>query len=285
MSRTSTRLFWFALAGTLFVHLLPRLVLGDRSFVIVHDNLDSDFIYRVLIARPGRLFDYHGTIPELMSGVIPRSVFPPATKLSSLLFWLLPPFWAYVCLEMCVRLLAFCGMHALLRDHLAPSIGAMRLAVVSATFATLPYFVIFDGSVAGQPLVAWAFLNLWHGQRRRASFAALAAFPFVSVLPISGLFVVALAGAALAIAAYVARRVPRDALLGLGALLVGYLASDFWFVCSMLGGSYVSHRSTWRGRGSILLMDSATLWKNAELTFFWGRYHSASLHTVILGLT
>jgi hypothetical protein len=275
----------WAVCGTLvfvlFVHLLPRLVLGERSIVALHDNLDSDFIYRVLINRPGKLFDYHSQIPELLGG-LPRAVYPSALKLSSLTFALFTPFWAYVVLELAVRAIAFVGLYLLITDHLPlrPSFGQRLL--IAATYATLPFFVVYDASIAAQPMVAWSLLNLWHGRQTRVSLALLFMFPFVSVFPTSGAFVIAAATLVGAAAMLHTRRLCRGLILGVAAMSLGAVISDYWLLHTLILPPYVSHRSVWMMPGSSAILDFTGVLRRGAYTFLFGRYHSASLHTLIL---
>src|SRR5690606_16173260 len=103
---SSVKAPWLVGTFVLLVHLLPRVVLGKHSIITTHDGLDSDILYRVLLAKPGRLFDYSGEIPELLNGV-PRLAYPTGASLSALLFFLFDPYWAYVILEQAVHGIGF----------------------------------------------------------------------------------------------------------------------------------------------------------------------------------
>jgi hypothetical protein len=266
----------------LLVHLLPRVLLGERSYINIHDNLDSDFLYRVLIAPPDRFMNYDAIIPELLSG-LPRLVYPSPFKLSSLLFFALPTFWAYVVLDALVRTIAFWGMYRLIEDHLPIRPSVLTRLVVAASFATLPFYVIYDASVAGQPLVAWALLNLWRERKRGLSLSALALFAFASVLPTSGAFVIAAAGIAWLIGVAISRKPHLWALGGITFLCAAYMIIDFRFIQGIVAPPYESHRSLWLEPGTSKAIGLDAVLERTEAVFLYGRYHSASLHTVILG--
>jgi hypothetical protein len=265
----------------LLVHLLPRVLLGERSYINIHDNLDSDFLYRVLIAAPDRFMNYGATIPELLSG-LPRLVYPPPFKLSSLLFFALPTFWAYVVLDALVRTIAFWGMYRLIEDHLPIRPSVLTRLVVAASFATLPFYVIYDASVAGQPLVAWALLNLWRERERARSLLALVLFAFASVLPTSGAFVITAAGIAWLIGVAISRKPHLWALGGITFLCVAYAIIDFRFIQGIVAAPYESHRSLWLQPGTTKALGLDAMLERTETVFLYGRYHSASLHTLIL---
>lgn len=268
---------WWTCGAVALVHLLPRIVLGTRSIVTTHDGLDSDFLYRVLLTKPGRMFDYGGEIPELLNGV-PRVAYPTGASISALLFALMPPFWAYVALEQAVHVIGFLGMYWLLEDHVSERLPTSLKLLLAFTFGCLPYYIIHEASVSGQAAVGWALLHLYKGAEarlRRRAFLAIAAFPFVSVLPTAGAFVVAVAGAAVGVGCLVDRSWHKHAWLGVALLAAMYCVVDFPFVHTMLTHSYVSHRETWQPSSSW----TGYFW--TSLNLFWeGNYHATSAPAV-----
>lgn len=263
------------LLGVLLVRALPRLILLEHSFVTIHDNLDSDFVYRVLITQPGRLFDGDGIIPEMMGGQ-PRWTFPAGPKLSSLIFWLFRPFWAYVVLEGLVSASAVAGMWLLLTDYLASP--RLQAAGIAFLFALLPYYPVYELSVAGQPALAWAVLGLWFGRDRWWALAVCVAFPFASILQMSGAFVAFEVAASLLLGiALVRKNLTWQRLVwplaGLAAVGFGYLLTEASFLYHFLLTDFVSQRSEFAGESN-LEISHALLWK--------GSYHAASKHTPIL---
>jgi hypothetical protein len=265
----------FTAALVVGLHLLPRLVLRHHSYLTVHDNLDSDLLYRVIASRDGRMFSSHAIVTELLGG-LPRWDYPSPFKLGTLLCWLLPTFWAYVTLEAIVRAVAVVGMGLLLRDYV-PAAREHRLAI-AATFGILPYFTIYDLSVAGEPFVAWALLNLWHERRIRGSLAVCAAYPFASVLWTGAPFFLLLAAMWLATAALRARRLPRYALGGLLVVALGYAAADHAYLAGMARNEFVSHRAAWHPKD----FEAARFLRETSSMFFQGGYHAATLHAPIL---
>lgn len=277
---TSTaRSTWVACLLVMAIHLLPRVVLGQRSIVTIHDCLDSDFLYRVLISKPGRLFDYSAEIPELLNGV-PRVGYPTGFSISAWLFALLPPFPAYVVLEQVVHVIGFWGMYGLLTDHLPGQLPRWLRLVLAFTFACLPFYIIHEASISGQAAVGWALLHLYHGTRgpkRATAWLVLALFPFVSVLPTAGAFVVLVAGVAAAVTDVVQRRLHRDVWLGIALLVAMYSLVNISFVYTMLAHSYPTHREEWK-RG----MTWSQYLRASHRLFFLGQYHAVSVPGVCL---
>jgi hypothetical protein len=273
----------FVLGMVCAVHLLPRLWLGQDSFVTIFDNLDSDLVYRVLIAKPGRLLNPDAFIPELVGG-LPRWTYPSGLKLGALLFWALPTFWAYVVLETIVAALGALGMWLLLRDYLP--MARLHRALIAITFGLLPFWSIYDLGVAGQAGVAWALFNLWFGQKRKTSLAICALFPFASVLSSPGAFVVALAAFLLGVAALVYRKTVTRAqvlwpLFGIFLMGAGYLIADHDFLYGLFFKHFVSHRSAWAETSKEGFSYDPML-----LLWWAGRpYHVESRHTLVFAFT
>lgn len=266
------------LALVALVRLVPRLVLMEDSYIGIHDNLDSDFVYRVLIAKPGRPFDGDAVVTELLGGQA-RWTYPSSLKFGSFLFWLFPPFWAYVVEEFWVTISAALGMWLLLRDYIPGPRWARGL--ISISFALLPYYFVYELSVAGQALLTWALLNLWGGKRVGVSLGVCATFPFCSILQTSGAFVAISAGLAWVGALWIQRKQPRARswlLAGGGVFLLGagYVVSDYVFINGFLFSNFESQRDGWASNVAQLdFSKTYSLWLD-------GHYHAESEHEYIL---
>ena len=140
--------------------VLPYVILGQNSYVTIHDNLDSQIIYYRVLVQSGQVFEVHSDLDQIMNG-IPRECFPTGLSFVAWLFLLLEPFTAYVVNKAFVHLIAFIGMYVLLKTHLLhDKKDAFVVLGSSICFGVLPFYSIFGLSIAGQPLLLYAFLNL-----------------------------------------------------------------------------------------------------------------------------
>ena len=90
-----------------------------------------------------------------------RHCFTSGLDVITWLLLLFEPFTAYVLNELFIRLIAFVGMYLLLKHHfLDREKDALIIFGVSLCFSFLPFYSMFGLSVAGQPLLLYAFLNL-----------------------------------------------------------------------------------------------------------------------------
>lgn len=263
----------------LFVHMLPRVVLGGNSIITIHDGLDSDFLYRVLMTKPGRVLNYDTIIPEILNGV-PRVAFPTGLGISGLLFSLFRPFNAYCVLEQVVHGVGFWSMYLLLSDHLQGKLPRGLRVLLSFTYACYPFYIVHEASISGQPAVAWALLHLLKatgGRKRIAAFAVLAAFPFMSVLPTAGAFVVLVAGIATTFVCLAQRRLHLDVWLGLVVLVAFYFIVNWPFVQVILTHSYPTHRETW-----VRQETWEQYFKWSWVVFWQGHVHAVNVPTVCM---
>ena len=72
------RAYWIIAVGmvsVLLVHL-PFFILGEQTYLSVHDNLDSDFIYNHILKISGHLFSWDSDTPVMnVFNGLPRSYF------------------------------------------------------------------------------------------------------------------------------------------------------------------------------------------------------------------
>ena len=161
----------------------------DEAYARGHDFLDHVFVYYVLRARlDGFFFDFGAVVPQLAHGLPFNSLGMSDFQIGPNLYLLLPPFSAYVANELIRRLLALAGAYLLLQRHLLPDSQASRwtAAFAALTFALLPDQANRFGTLMMQPLLFWALLNFWHGERRGLSWAVVIAYPFYSFLYLGG---------------------------------------------------------------------------------------------------
>ena len=216
---------------------------GENTCLIIDDNLDDGAsLYRAMtVSRT--LWGIHSTVPNFMGGA-PRNSLPSELQFSTLLFSAIPTFDAFILQALLARIVAFVGMILLQRSHVAP--GSSRIATYGAAicFALLPFFPcpFFSLCVAGQPLLAWAFLNIRAGDARARNWLVIALFPFFSFFAYSGFVVV---GTMVALFFFDLSRARGRLLLDVKAIVVFGLTSviaEYRLFYQHLLNNYVSHR-------------------------------------------
>jgi hypothetical protein len=265
-----------------FFFLAIRLVLGQDSFVTIHDNLDSEIPWRLALA------DNAGSdwVYSIMNG-LPVSFMVTRLNLVYAFFAVLPPFTAYVWNEAVVHAVAFAGMFLLLRALFRKGLlrsGQERLiaAGVALAFSFLPFYSIYGLTIAGQPLLLVCLLNLEARQGLWFSYGFIGLYCFYSSLVLVGIFVLAVLGCYSLGQTLKTRTLSLPLWSGLALLAISYGISEAKLIQLLLYRLEPSHRDAWD-----LMQMSYPLKEAFTRTlrdFLVGQYHTASQHLGILGL-
>jgi hypothetical protein len=173
----------------LVLYFLPFVFSGSDSNIIIHDNLDNNFVRYKILSDEGKIFgfDPDEEVNAMMSG-LPRRYFTNGLNLLTFLLLVVSPFTAYLINFILVHSLAFAGMYLLLRNHFLHPGKSGIIAFVSLCFALLPLYTIYGFSVAGIPLLLYAFMNLSKGTTTRYDYWIIGLFPIHSSLMLIGIF-------------------------------------------------------------------------------------------------
>jgi hypothetical protein len=247
------------LAGLLYV--LPALLHGQDTPVLVRDLLDSTFTWLKVLADRDLLWADALTPVEVLPTL--RGYLPGPLAPQALLLEILPPYPALVVHDALVHALAFAGMALLARDLLARLDAAAPAALwalpLAAAFAALPFFLGAGISVAGQPLLLWALLGLRRGQGGWR-WLVPPLFALGSSLVLAGLFL------ALALTAWVLgellagqRRAALRLALALLGLTLGYLVGEQGLIEALLYGPPTHRAEMSAGAGPLAEAVAAAL--------------------------
>jgi hypothetical protein len=282
------RMALLLILGGYAVFFAPYLLLGQDAYVEIHDHLDSVLVYLRLLAESGTTFSYgqDAVIPQVMNG-LPRSALSSGLGVPAVLFTLFDPFTAYVVNRVLVAAVAFAGMFLLLRRFVLPADGGRNVALaVAFVFSVLPFYATgFGVSVAGQPLLLYAFLSIAAREDRWWHWLVIGLFPFYSSLvgvgPFFGalLFVVWVHG-------WVRKGRPDLRFAAAVALwVVVYVVVEAPLLASMfLSPDFQSHRAEFRlselTPGSLVGMVRQFIY-----TGVYGHHHAATFLTLPIALT
>ncbi len=271
---------WIFLAFFL-VYLAVPVILGENSVITVHDNLDSEVAYNVVLANSHKAFDLDPSskIDQIMNG-LPRGCLPSGLNAVTWLFLAFKPFMAYLINYLLVHVIAFAGMFLLLERHILPKDEdpAVILAA-SLCFAILPFYTIFGLSIAGQPLLLYSFLNILKNDHELTDLLIIFSFPFYSTFELTGVFIVIALALILAGNTIMTRKFNVIFFWGIIGLTFLYAISDITLIrLIFFDRAFISHRI-------LLAPDRFTAIQallNAFDNFLQGQYHAASLHGTII---
>lgn len=266
----------------LFFSLLPIVISQGKSYITIHDNLDSEIPIRVVLARSGTMFADQGEVEQIMNG-LPRNTMPSGMNVVMLLFWLFPPLTAYIINYILVHVIAFIGMYLLLRVHVIKEDNLITSGVAFC-FSFLPFYTIYGLSIAGLPLLLYAILDIRNQKKFVTGYLLILFFPLYSSLIYVGIFILISLVIWLVIDLF--RKKPvRSFLIAILLLGASYGFVEHSLILSQLElGGFLSHRSEWSSWAS---QKSVTLSEALELSlsnFSYGQYHAVSLHSFILAI-
>ncbi len=257
---------WFAagLAAILIMYL-PMLILGEGSIVTYHDQLDGELIAYILQAR--HLLD-GAVLPEFMGGVAKTALTPPAPAFV-LWFVILPPFVAYLCMQLLGSITAYVGMYLLtgeVSEH--PPVRAL----VSVMFAGLPFLPVYGLSQFGIPLLVWCMIRLWRGEKPYRSWIYCAVYAFHSSLVLVGFAVLGLWLAVWLVSLRKREKTGQRGLLaGFAIMLLVYVGENASLLGQLLGGGWVSHKAEYR-------LTASSFWPGFWEALALGGQHSGDYH-------
>ena len=175
---------WCLLGGLLMI--IPYIFwyyLGSDAYILIHDNLDSEFVYikHILESESFFNFDFTSKIENVMNGV-PRIFLRSGLNFTVLLFAIFSPVVAYITNHMIVHLVGYLGMFLFL-NRVVKIENPLILLVSSISFGMLSYYHIQYGiSISGQPLLLYAFYYVLKKKERLIHWAIILIFPFYSFI-------------------------------------------------------------------------------------------------------
>ncbi len=179
----------------LLVQFLPYFIDGQDAYIRVHDTLEGELNwYHVLSMNEiGLDFTKDAVVPQVMNGLT-RYAFHSGTNITYFFIHNFGTFWGYVLNAMFLKIIAFIGMILLLKTYISKD--ERIIWGVALSFAWVPFYTIFGATVAMQPIVLFAFLQILNKRARWWHFIVLFILPFYSSIVwtapavIGGLFIV-----------------------------------------------------------------------------------------------
>lgn len=270
---------WYLIfpAGFLIFAGLVFLICGESSIIAVHDNLDL-FVAQFQMMKNTNTFFAHGAAVPFLHG-ISRDNLPSEFSLYTVLFMLLPSYYAYVAGYLLKIVIAVGSCILLAKDFCKESYDKYKPLVWLSGFAygILNVFPAFGIPFASIPLVIYLMRKI----EREPSFkwyAALFFYPLLSYFSYFGLFILAYMAVAFLWIFIRDKKFPTRILLAIAVLSAGYIVCEYRLFALMLLGKEETIRSTMEagsfGAGEIV--------RTMAEGFFKGMFHAESMHTYLV---
>jgi len=250
----------------ILVYLSPYLIWGQDCLIKTGDNLDSNVPWLTVMAT-----NVHGLgwnydmAPQIMNG-IPKFCLGSQLNVIFLLYFVFPPFTAYVINIFIIHLVAFAGLAFLLKMIVPERVEHKSLIIFGTAlcFALLDFWPSAGLSIAGQPLLIYALLQIRQGSRKFRHLLVVALFPFYSSLVLAGFFILIVLAAWILYDLLNLKRNPIRFYFAIFLLAAFYLLAEIDLARNMfINNGFVSHRLEFNLPGISFfaaMIESARLW-------------------------
>ncbi len=237
------KLFYF---GTLILTLgyLIWFFMGDNSYILYHDNLDSEFCYIKLLVESGNAlgFNLKENVYGAMNG-IPRSFFRSGINLTFLWYALFSPINAHIFNSYLVHLIGFVGFYVLAIQHF--NIRRTPAAMFSMVFALISHYSNYGLCTAGQPLLLYIFLNFAKQKGTRLDWILLFLFPFYNYFVMSVPFFLPIIAGIGFYYYFQTKKINKSYILAMLLFTSVSILLEFPLFYNMFFSGLVSHRQDW----------------------------------------
>lgn len=265
---------------TIIAYYLSSYFNTEGDLVVnIHDNLDANIaIFKVMSAMDYMFADSSVIVSNILGG-IPRSILPSELNVVSLMYYTFDSKIAYIVNEAVLRIVAIFGMYLLVSRHIFKEndkdihfklIGLF----IALAFSLLPFWSNGGLSVAGQPLLLYAYLNVKNGIFKLKELAIFLIFPFYSSLILSGMFFLFLCLVIFAYDIFDKKKINYHLLFSISLMSILYLFAEYRLVVEFIDPSFISHRQEF----SLSTLSTQQAFDRAIYILSYGQYHAHSLH-------
>jgi hypothetical protein len=281
LASIANRVSPFISIGVVIMTLVPILILGEASYFTVHDNLDSEFVYKRILVESGQAWDLGSqTVVQRVMNGIPRTGFRSGLDVSLLLFVFFSPHVAYILNYLLVHAVAFVGMVLLLKAHFLTDHSHRWIVwTVATAFASIPFYSQFGLSVAGQPLLLLSFLNILMRKQTLVDFIIIVTFPFYSHIVLVAPFIIGALAVIGGMEMFRLKEMNWSYCIAVVVLVLVYGGVELQMIKAVFAESFVSHRTVWDRWNDLDLMSNV---KRAVDVLVSSQYHAGSIPTVVV---
>jgi hypothetical protein len=261
----------------LLLFLSPYFLFGENARIWTHDNLDSVFIYLKALANSGKLCaPNNAIIPDMMHG-LPRACFGSEYNFTMFLYYFFNSFTAYTINLVFLHAVAMIGSVLLLKKFVLPHQSPLVIYSLALCFALMPFWSHACLSIAGQPLLLYAFLNIRNHTQQYTDWLIIVLFPLFSILIFSPIFFIFCISVFWLYDSIKHKKINWLFLFSIFLITCVYLLVEYRLVLSFfVAPDFISHRTEFSNQNIIasfktVLTESWKYFKSAQ-------YHANSIH-------
>jgi len=262
----------------IFLYYLPYFIFGTNAKIPIHDNLEANIVWIKILLDNKAVFNSPDSVVHQILGGIPRSSIYPFYDIGILWSHLFGVYWGYVFSKLIMSSIAFVGMNLLLVELTKRYENTLIiLGFTALLFALLPFWSI-NISVAGLPMVSFAFLNIRNRKSKIIDYIIIFIYAFYSSLILVGFFFIFILIIVFIVDYYKLKKFNKLFFLAICFISFLYIISHYPLFYSFLLTNYKSHRFEF----SFPPIGLNTAAKEFIKILVFGQYHAQSVHTFFI---
>lgn len=266
---------WTLLAiFVLIIYLSPNIFFPEKARFVIHDNLDSNVVWYKNLAESGKMFAANNEIIPNSLGGIPRGCYPSQFNFNHSLYLVFAPLLAYNINIIFTHVIAFFSMYVFLRRYVLRSSPEWHITSVALLFALLPFWPAGGTTIATQPLLLYAFLNILYKKYTIKDWLIVFLVPFFTVLIHSNFFFLVMIFFYSLWFFYTSKKINFYFLLALVLYSIVTIFCEYRLFTMQFIEHFESHRSGINNLGSLNFKGLVGV---SLLHFLKGQYHFHSL--------
>ena len=231
---------------SILIYTLPYFVFGTNCYVFAHDNLDGMVPMFKYLSNSGYLFaGATKVVPNYMHG-LPRAAYGTEFNIQYLYYYFLSGFDAYVLNVIVVHSLATVGCWLLLKNYWLNGFDESRIVLISLCFGLLHFWYGGGISIAGQPLVVYAFYNIYYMRTLFISVCILSFYICYSMFFWAGIFFAAFLFFVFLVDVISFKRIHYPIAISVLFFIALFLLSEHKLLYSLYNDSFEIHRKEFK---------------------------------------
>lgn len=242
----NTVIAWIITGITFLIHFLPYFILGQNSYIRIHDTLEGEWIWLHILNQTDLQYtvEPYKTIPQIMN-FIPREVFPSAMNVMHIWIDIFGTFWGYVFNYLLIHSIAFLSMYITILRLFPKSLSKSIAIYVSLIFSLIPFYTPFGVSVAIQPILFYLFYNAYHQKIKWYYFIIVILIPFYSSIVWLGIPSLMIIGIVSIYQLMKTKKMNWKLYVLSFVFAFSFALCNYTIVQLMMNSSFISHRSVY----------------------------------------
>jgi hypothetical protein len=263
---------------SIIVMLMPIIIYGQDSFIIIHDFLDGNVPLLKMLKEHSIMFSPNAKTDYF--GNISTSYFAMTFNLTDIVYNFFEPFSAIVGTYILKIIIGYFSMYILLQSIFHEKVNRIQFRLISLVFAITPIYPLWWIVVESIPLLIYIYSQIYKTNPHKINFSVLLLilFPLLSNFMIVGLYVIPIWFLLSTIVSIVRKCLHKNLFIGFFALTFGYILTNLGLIYSVV----CNNEETTKQLASPTFNTIFTLLKNSLNLFINEGYHYPSLTRFII---